>query len=97
MEVRERYVEILAKELAVSAVQQKAYKDVTFTKKKGLKVSFKAIKNRPLGKKVEKLNSEENKYFTKKFHETMDTFINVGMKRTKLKKEVESGVPKKWD
>ena len=95
MAVRQRYVEILANEMVSDAITQKGYDNVRL-ENKALHVSF-SIKNKALGKKVEKLNAEENQYLYKKFCEGIDKITKIGMEKTKNTEKLDKEVSKKWD
>lgn len=93
--IRTRYVEILAKEMAMSAAEERNYTGVKLDHDdKSLTVENLSVKkNTKLIEKVRKLSDEENKYLGERFQKEFDQIVDIGIRKMRVTKEVS----KKWN
>jgi len=91
-----KYIENLAKEMAIAVANEGGFKNVKL-ENGTLSVNTVELKNKRLIEMANKLDKKDNNLLDKIFQEEFNKILKAGIKTELRRKTLEEGIAKKWN
>jgi len=97
MAVRERYLEILGREAALSAAKGRDFGKIELVKENSsVRLEHVKVHDKKIEEKIRQLNQEEKEFLKKIFDKEFENILCKGVHKLTRKEQVNAGVPTKW-
>jgi len=96
--MRTRYIEILAKESAVSAAKERDFGKIELKEDNTiLRIPHVGISDKRITSKIAELSEEEKTYWNKRFDIEFTKILKKGTLKIKNKERIQAGMSQKWE